>query len=76
MYDKGMLNWVFLIGVGYKKDQGDNWIVYQDDFNVILVNLNEGNLEQQVFVFSIELAFKKLRSRVQLVFILIIYVVN
>lgn len=73
-YDKGMLNWVFLTGVGYKKDQGDNWIAHQDDFNTILANLNEGNSEQQASVSSIESASKKSRSRVQSVFIPTIHV--
>lgn len=73
-YDKGMLNWVFLTGVGYKKDQGDNWIAHQDDFNAILANLNEGNSEQQASVSSIESVSKKSRSRVQSVFIPTIYV--
>lgn len=59
---------VFLTGVGYKKDQGDNWIAHQDDFNAILANLNEGNSEQQASVSSIESASKKSRSRVQSVF--------
>lgn len=59
---------VFLTGVGYKKDQGDNWIAHQDDFNAILANLNEGNSEQQASVSSIESASKKSHSRVQSVF--------
>lgn len=59
---------VFLTGVGYKKDQGDNWIAHQDDFNAILANLNEGNSEQQASVSSIESVSKKSRSRVQSVF--------
>lgn len=59
---------VFWTGVGYKKDQGDNWIAHQDDFNAILANLNEGNSEQQASVSSIESASKKSRSRVQSVF--------
>ena len=52
-------------GVGYKKNQSDNWIAHQDDFNAILADLNDGNPEQQTSVSSIESTSKKSRSRVQ-----------
>lgn len=64
-----MIGGVFL-GVGCSKNQADNWIAHQDDFNSLLANLNQDHgageaSTQETKVLNLEERSKTSKGRLQ-----------